>query len=118
MACVDLRGTRLSKYFRTGAYTHFSMREPWVNGRGQTVVSWSYCYMDLGMWNEISKSFLVTPGCDGVGYWVREDAGCEASDNVVDALEWFARPWAFAADGDRLRDALFDHYKGERGAFH
>lgn len=92
MACLDPSDFRPADYFRTGPYTHFYMDPLSVNQDGDTVVSWTYTYRDLGMDTEIQRTFLVRQAPDG--YWVRiytEDEGDPKS--VTRVIDWFKGDW-------------------------
>ena len=93
MACLDLSDFRPADYFRTGPYTHFHMDPLAVNQNGDTVVSWTYIYRDLGMDTEISKRFLVRPAQRQGYFWVRPCPEPNSNDgepqDVTRGVEWF-----------------------------
>ena len=96
MACLDLSDFRPADYFRTGPYTHFHMDPLAVNQDGDTVVSWTYIYRDLGMDTEISKRFLVRPAQRQGYFWVRpcpEPVSNDGPRDVTQALGWFGERW-------------------------
>jgi len=96
MACLDLSDFRPADYFRTGPYTHFHMDPLAVNQDGDTVVSWTYIYRDLGMDTEISRRFLVRPAQRQGYFWVRPCPSQSTDDdpkNVTQSLGWFGGRW-------------------------
>jgi hypothetical protein len=110
MACIDLRGIPVSRYFRTGVYTDLSVDRPYVNPDGDTVVSWRYMFRDYGMDHEISKTFLVRPA-DSEAYLVKDVSEASPDEsNVVDALLRYAGGWRRAKGRKECCDAIFDHY--------
>jgi hypothetical protein len=112
MACLDLSDFRPADYFRTGPYTHFHMDPLAVNQDGDTVVSWTYIYRDLGMDTEISKRFLVRPAQRQGYFWVRTcpepvPNNCDPQD-VTRALEWFGGQWRKKKKIQKILKIIFD----------
>jgi hypothetical protein len=111
MACIDFRGVPVSRYFRTGLYTHLSVEPPHVAESGDTVVHWSYLFRDYGMDHEIEKTFLIRLNQDQRTYLYKDISGyCSDHSNVVDALQWFQGEWKRAESYRECCDAVFDHF--------
>lgn len=110
MACIDLRGVPVSRYFRTGVYTNLSVDRPYVNPSGDTVVSWRYMFRDYGMDHEIAKTFFVRQ--ENSGAYLVKDVSEEETDesNVVEALLSFASGWKWVENHKKCCDAIFDHF--------
>jgi hypothetical protein len=67
-----------------------------VNQDGDTVVSWTYIYRDLGMDTEISRRFLVRPAQRQGYFWV-SPCPSQSTDgdprDVTRGVEWWIKDW-------------------------
>lgn len=108
MACLDPSDFRPADYFRTGPYTHFYMDPLSVNQDGDTVVSWTYTYRDLGMDTEIQRTFLVRQADEPDNFWVRlkTQDDCEPLD-VTTELRHFENAWVYVKEKGNLSSVCF-----------
>jgi hypothetical protein len=93
-----------SRYFRTGLYTFFYIHPIEKCPDGSVNVSWKYEFADLGMFNNISRSYHIEKLPDN-------------SCRIQNILKPRRKPTIVFTEG-QLRSKVFNHYHSYLKAFY